>query len=513
MKAIILMFDSLNRHLLPPYGCDWVHAPNFRRLEERTATFDRSYVCSMPCMPARRELHTARPNFLHRSWGPLEPFDDSVPELLKNAGIYTHLTTDHYHYWEEGGANYMTRYNTHQMFRGQEGDAWMGQVANPHPPKDASKRNDGNWRQDWVNRQFMRREEEQPQYQTFAAGLDFLRRNATADRWLLQIETFDPHEPYFTQRHYKDLYPEHYRKYQGRHFDWPQYGKVSQSRAEVEHCRHENAALVSMCDRHLGDVLDLMDELNLWDDTMLIVWTDHGFLLGEHDCWAKCWLPFYEEISHTPFFVWDPRSRQRGVRRQALVQPSLDIGPTLLRYFGLKPTADMLGQDLAATVANDQSVRQAALFGLHGGQVNVTDGRYVYMRGSARADNEPLFNYTLAPSHMRHTWGPEEFRPGHVTLAPPFSFTKGAQTLRVSATGWYQADRDARGRIPTQLFDLKADPHQRHPLKNARVETQMTNHLVRLMQECDAPAEQYERLGLRADTVGQCSATRNRDRG
>ncbi|MBN1874690.1 MAG: sulfatase-like hydrolase/transferase, partial [Anaerolineae bacterium] len=102
-KAIMVMFDSLNRRMLPPYGCDWVHAPNFQRLAERAVTFTNSYVGSMPCMPARRELHTGRYNFLHRSWGPLEPFDDSAPEILKHNGVYTHLVSDHYHYWEEGG--------------------------------------------------------------------------------------------------------------------------------------------------------------------------------------------------------------------------------------------------------------------------------------------------------------------------------------------------------------------------------------------------------------------------
>ncbi|MCB0088072.1 MAG: sulfatase-like hydrolase/transferase, partial [Caldilineaceae bacterium] len=69
MKAIMVMFDTLNRHMLPPYsapGDDWVHAPNFQRLAQRTVTFDNSYVGSMPCMPARRELHTGRLNFLHR---------------------------------------------------------------------------------------------------------------------------------------------------------------------------------------------------------------------------------------------------------------------------------------------------------------------------------------------------------------------------------------------------------------------------------------------------------------
>ena len=82
MRAINLMFDSLNRHMVAPYADVAPHLPNFARLAARTVTFEKFYAGSMPCMPARRELHTGRQNFLHRSWGPLEPFDDSVPALL-----------------------------------------------------------------------------------------------------------------------------------------------------------------------------------------------------------------------------------------------------------------------------------------------------------------------------------------------------------------------------------------------------------------------------------------------
>src|SRR5688572_18854807 len=90
MRAIMVMFDSLNRRLLPNFGADEIQAPNFERLAQKSVTFDTCYAGSMPCMPARRELHTGRYNFLHRSWGPLEPFDDSMPEILKNHGIHTH---------------------------------------------------------------------------------------------------------------------------------------------------------------------------------------------------------------------------------------------------------------------------------------------------------------------------------------------------------------------------------------------------------------------------------------
>ncbi|QAY71639.1 sulfatase-like hydrolase/transferase [Xylanimonas protaetiae] len=97
MRAIMLMFDTLNRRYLPLDGSTEVNAPHFERLARETVTFDTCYAGSMPCMPARREIHTGRYNFLHRSWGPLRPFDDSVPEILSKAGVYTHLVTDHYH--------------------------------------------------------------------------------------------------------------------------------------------------------------------------------------------------------------------------------------------------------------------------------------------------------------------------------------------------------------------------------------------------------------------------------
>ena len=53
MKAVMLMFDSLNRHLLQSYGCDWTRTPNFIRLAEKAVQFENCYVGSMPCMPAR----------------------------------------------------------------------------------------------------------------------------------------------------------------------------------------------------------------------------------------------------------------------------------------------------------------------------------------------------------------------------------------------------------------------------------------------------------------------------
>ena len=487
MKAIMVMYDSLNRRMLPPYGSDWVHAPNFERLSERTVTFENSYVGSMPCMPCRREFHTGRYNFLHRSWGPLEPFDDSVPEILEQNGIYTHLVSDHYHYWEEGGCDYHTRYTSWEISRGQEGDPWIGKLEDPEIPEALGDRSGKKWRQDWVNRDHMDEESKQPQAVTFEKGLEFIRANADHDDWFLHIETFDPHEPYYTQQHYKDLYP---HEYAGPHFDWPPYREVQETPDQVEHVRKESAALHSMCDTYLGKVLDLMDDLDMWDDTMLIVCTDHGFLLGEHDWWAKCVQPFYNEVAHTPLFLWDPRTGRQGERSQALVQ-NIDWGPTLMELFDVPLTDDMQGIPLSEALASDEPLREGMLYGLHGGQVNVTDGRYVYMRGPANAKNEPLYEYTLMPTHMRHTFDVDELQ--DIQLAEPFEFTKGCRTMKIEARGgsWQNVYR-----FGTMLFDLVEDPKQEHPIEDPEIEARMVRLMVDLMKANDAPPEQFERLGL-----------------
>ena len=75
----------------------------------------------------------------------------------------------------------------------------------------------------------------------------------------------------------------------------------------------------------------------------------------------------------------------------------MDIAPTVLGFFGIQPPADMQGRDLAAAPPG----RDAALFGAHGGHVNVTDGRHVYMRAAADESNAPLDEFTLMPTHMR----------------------------------------------------------------------------------------------------------------
>jgi len=490
MKAIMVMYDSLNRAMLEPYGCDWIKTPNFRRLAERAVTFDCNYVGSMPCMPARRELHTGRYNFQHRSWGPLEPFDDSMPEILKKNGIYTHISTDHNHYWEDGGATYHTRYSSFEFSRGQEGDPWKVYPEALQAERTKQQYPALNYH-DQINRRYIDCEEKMPQAVTFQAGLEFLENNHEEDNFFLQIETFDPHEPFFTQPEYKMAFA---HAYDGPMGDWPPYYFVTEGEGSVNHMRMEYAALITMCDRYLGKVLDVMDKYNMWEDTMLIVNTDHGFLLGEHGWWSKSIMPFYEEIARTPLFIYDPRSRVCGERRSALTQ-TIDLPATLLEFFGLKLPEDMQGRPLRPVIERDEKIHDYVLFGSHEGHCNLTDGTWVYMKAPLENMEENMamdyYDYTLMPTHMRERFSPEELK--DIQLQEPFSFTKGCRTMKIKVTAQTMTNPANFG---TKLFHLPTDPKQEHSLEDAEKETQLANEMIRMMGEDDCPKEWYERFGF-----------------
>lgn len=494
MKAILLLFDSLKKDWLPPYGGDII-APNFERLAAHTAAFDNFYVGSLPCMPARRELHTGRYNFLHKGWSPLEPFDDSMPQILREHGVHTHLVSDHHHYWRDGGGNYHGRFSTYEHIRGQEGDYWKGVVdaeyVNYTMADSVPKFFRTLFEQDVVNRSYMPTEAQHSQTLTFNAGLEFMETNKAADSWFLQLECFDPHEPFFTYDEYRNLYKS---RYEGRHIDWPMPSTADQDEDYIEYVQNQYKALVSMIDKNLGRFLDAMDEHNLWEDTMLIVNADHGLLLGEHAWWSKGAMPTYNEIANIPFFIWDPRCKVQGVHRQAIAQ-NIDVPATLLSYFGVDIPKDMEGKSLAPAVAEDSAIHERILFGYFGGMTNITDGRYLYMRAPATVQNTPLYEYTLIPAKMGSRAPMQELQ--DLSLAPPFAFTKGAKTLKIDMSAHGSSPFGNMYRFGNRLYDLQADPGQLAPLDDIDKELEAIEQMITMMEANDAPAEQYERLGLK----------------
>lgn len=205
MKAIFIVLDTVRRDYLQAYGNDWVKTPNLMRLAQRGVTFDNHWVGSLPCMPARREFMTGRYNFIYRGWGPIEPYDDTLPAELRKRNVFTHLLTDHDHYFELGGENYHTAFNTWAFFRGTEHDPWASFVDALALPEHLGQLS----QQNWHNRQLQLNEEDFSGPRTAQAAVHWLDANHEADDWFLQVEIFDPHEPFYCTDRYREMYGRH----------------------------------------------------------------------------------------------------------------------------------------------------------------------------------------------------------------------------------------------------------------------------------------------------------------
>ena len=222
---------------------------------------------------------------------------------------------------------------------------------------------------------------------------------------------------------------------------------------------------------------------------MLIVGTDHGFLLAEHDYWGKNQMPYYNEIAHTPLFIWDPRYRVAGEHRRSLVQ-MIDWMPTILQYFGVPIPKDVQGTPIDRILTEDIPSRDYAMYGVFSGHVNITDGRYAYMRAPVPEKKDEVYNYTLMPTHMTARFSPEEL--STAILEKPFSFTKGCPVLKVKSKDKYNV-----AHFGTRLYDLEADPTESTPIRDPGQEERMIRLMERAMAENDCPPEQFDRLGLR----------------
>jgi arylsulfatase A-like enzyme len=503
MRAVYVLFDSLNRTAMGCYGATPVKTPNFDRFARRAVSFDTHFVGSLPCMPARRDLHTGRLNFMHRSWGPLEPFDNSFPEMMRERGIHTHLVTDHQHYFEDGGSTYHNRFKTWEFIRGQEDDPWKAMVQPPlerfrEMYSDKHYDFDDPWKrmQSAINREFIRYENDYPGPQCFKSAFEFLELNRTADNWFLMVECFDPHEPFAAPERFKEQYK---TGWSGGILDWPKYEKVVESPEEIAEIRANYAALVAMCDEYFGRLLDYFDKHSLWKDTALILSTDHGFLLSEHDWWGKNRMPYYAEISNIPLIVYHPKHAQRAGERRAALTQAIDLMPTFLDLFSIEVPAEVQGHSLLPLLNEERRIRDIAIFGVFGGPIGATDGRYTYYLYPEDLYAPGLHEYTLMPMHMTSLFTPAELKTSR--LAGAFNFTKQMPVLKIDAL------RDAR-RIPnndrigwaidagTTLYDLHIDRAQVHPFRDHGIETRLAAGVCKVLAAHDAPREYFHRYAL-----------------
>jgi arylsulfatase A-like enzyme len=458
MKTLFIVLDTVRRDYLGAYGNSWVKTPALNRLSGTGITFDNHWAGSLPCMPARREF------------------------------IFSHLITDHQHYFELGGENYHTAFSTWDFHRGQEHDGWISLVDRAAMPEHLGKLSEQNWK----NRQAMRNEEDFCAPRACMAAVNWLEANRQADNWFLQVELFDPHEPFHCADKYRAMYGD---KWDGPLFDWPDYARVKESKDAVEHIKKCYAGLLTMVDHWIGKIFAKMDELDLWKDTLVIFTTDHGTLLAEHDYWMKNFMPLYNEIVRLPLLVHLPGAQKAGSRISALTQ-SIDVMPTILDYNGCDLPPYVHGKSMRAALAGN-ALRRDGIFGYFGKATNITDGRRVYFRNPVREDCGPLFEYTAMPIAGMKKWYPRELY-GKMEMGRYFGHTYNMPLYKIPATA---VAPEAPPGQPSfvgrhELYDIVSDPRQLKPLHDPEMEKRFAQRMAENLRAYGAPEEQLTRLGL-----------------
>lgn len=164
--------------------------------------------------------------------------------------------------------------------------------------------------------------------------------------------------------------------------------------------RKHYAACVTYADTEVGRILDLLDELKLRDNTIVIVWGDHGWHLGEHDVWGKHTL--FEESLRSPFIVRVPGMNAPGKSTASLVE-TIDLYPTLCDLAGLTVPAGLNGRSIRSILDDPQAAGHAAVSYFGTNQSIRTDAwRMIRHRKGSVTTSVELYDHRAADGETRN---------------------------------------------------------------------------------------------------------------
>ena len=297
-NVIVVLLDSLNRHMLGSYGGTEFATPNLDRFAARSTQFTHHVTGSLPCMPARHDILVGALDFLWKPWGRSNSGRSRSPRRCGARTSTTMLVSDHPHLFETGGENYHVDFSGWDYVRGHEGDPWKtyadpsaygAPTITPDGRPLITNAADGGWflrdqlgiadrsfghRHYDDSRTWFRTEEDFPGPRTMATATAWLRHASQAhDRWMLFVDEFDPHEPFDTPEPWASMYddePLTPEELETGRLVWPPYlvGGVSKgaiSERQARQIRNNYGAKLSMIDHRFGKLLDEIDAQDLWD--------------------------------------------------------------------------------------------------------------------------------------------------------------------------------------------------------------------------------------------------------
>ncbi|WP_293896945.1 sulfatase [Sporocytophaga sp.] len=356
-NVLFIAVDDLNNDL-GCYGNTFVKSPNIDRLATRGVRFDKAYTQFPLCSPSRSSLLTGtRPDVtgiyeLQTHFRKNLPDAVTLPQLFKNNNYFSARVGKIYHYGvpNQIGTNglddsisWSKRVNPIGRDKAEE-----AQIKNLTPERHLGSALC--WRATGGT------DEEQTDGLIATEAIKIMEEKKN-EPFFLAVGFFRPHTPYVAPQKYFDLYDENKVplaiEKENDLADVPEaalftkpshWGLDEQKRREAQKAYY---ATVSFMDAQVGRLLDALDRLKLSENTIIVLWSDHGYNLGQHGQWMKQSL--FENSARVPLIISVPG---QGGKASSRTVELLDIYPTLAELCGLPAPKYLQGKSLTALLKN-----------------------------------------------------------------------------------------------------------------------------------------------------------------
>ena len=410
-NVVMIAIDDLNDWVEPLGGHPDVRTPNIRRLAEQGLTFTNAHCQAPLCNPSRTSLMTGLRPTSTGVYG-LAPWFRGLPEFASRVTLPQHF---HKHGYRTliGGKIYHGGYGR-KRGAAAECDLWgPGAGVGARPPKKLIPPTPGGDHplMDWGT--FPHRDEDKGDWAVASWAVDQIKEMPADKPFFLSVGFFLPHVPCYATQKWFDLYPEDDLKMppivQGDRDDTPEsswyiHWDLPEPRTswldENEQLRplvRAYLACISFVDSQVGRVLDAVEQSEFADNTIVVLWSDHGYHLGEKAISGKNSL--WRQSTRVPLIFSGP-----GIpESQDCGQPAelLDIYPTLAELVGLSEPEAVDGISLVPQIRDPNTRRERPAICTHNaGNHSVCDTRWRYIR---YADGgEELYDRNADPDELRN---------------------------------------------------------------------------------------------------------------
>lgn len=370
--VLFISIDDLNDYISPLDNHPGIKTPNFDRLATRSVTFSNAHCAAPACHPSRvavmTGVHPTVSGIYRNLFGAHGPRWRHESEVLKDAVVLSQHFRNHGYHAAGGGKIFHTLQWTPGDSQNDPSawDEYRGDPLDPISsdwPRPQSLAPDQN--KDFVGKRPLGKHHfgaapvELNENQGDGAVVDWavskMNKNQ-AKPLFLAVGLFRPHIPFEVPQKWFDLYPED-------KIQLPKHLKNDLSNArshgregwhmwvtdngQWKHFMRGYLASISYVDHQLGRLLDGLDRSPMAGKTIIVLWTDHGFHIGEKRNWEK--FALWEQTTRTPVFIHTPGISKDGERTH---QPTTttDLYPTLCELAGLPVPQQCTGKSLVANI-------------------------------------------------------------------------------------------------------------------------------------------------------------------